>query len=112
MSALAAEAQRLLDDAQLENSEVPTYPTEADTLAAAQVVATLALVEQVRIANIAAIANVDPFVELDEAGNGITSALLVRLNGDDWAPAEHRLRPEIAIALGITQEEPTHDHHI
>lgn len=58
MSALVKEARSLLRDAQPEAStdEQPTYYSDSDAIAAAQVIATLELAEQQRLANIIALA--------------------------------------------------------
>ena len=57
MTGHVSEALRLLEDAQLETSAdgEPTYCNDADTIAAAQVLATLELAEQQRLANLIAV---------------------------------------------------------
>lgn len=61
MSALVKEARSLLRDAQPEAStdEQPTYYSDSDAIAAAQVIATLELAEQQRLANIIALAGLE-----------------------------------------------------
>lgn len=92
----AVEARRLLREAQLESSEIPTYPSDSDTIAAAQVEATLAVVEQQRIANLL---TMRAYAIAMPDGRDIDDALTVdTLDGA-------RLNPEIAEALGVGHGE-------
>lgn len=74
-------------------SEAPNQQHQGNLLAAAQVHATLAIVEQTRIANI---------IALDESWRGETGDALMRTLRDEQGHyIGNELNPEIAAALGI-----------
>lgn len=74
--------------------------TTAEVLAAAQVEATLAVAEQLRIASITAIAERHPFVEINANSDMVTDAFVETIVDPDGFKTE-RLRPEVAEALGL-----------
>ena len=98
----AAEAQKVL--AML---SVWGYPSEM--LARAQVNATLAIVEQLRISNLIALANAshmsESFDDTEEAQRQAAYKLIAyrKLDPDDELPV---IAPDIAAALGIDGYEP------
>ena len=75
---------------------------KADILAEAQVHATLALVEQQRIANVIALANSANPILSEQVATDAATALAGRQYGG-W----FELKPDIAAALGIKQEGET-----
>ena len=100
----AAEAVRLI-----ELSSVQHFADESRTVsAAAQVHATLALVEQQRIANLIALANAhhmgENYDDTVEASREAAYALIhyVQRDPDDEFP---RIHPDIAAALGIGDDD-------
>lgn len=84
-------------------AEIPDGATEAGTMAwcaEAQVHATLALVEQQRIANLIALAAPQPGI-----GTGGEVSLPSWMPATDGKIAYMRLRPEIADALGMEESK-------
>ena len=97
-----------------EAQKVPAMPTSvwgspSEMLAVAQVHATLAIVEQLRIGNLIALANAyhmgESFDDTEEARREAAYKLIAycRLDPDDELPV---IAPDIAAALGIDGYEP------
>ena len=84
-------------------AEIPEGATEAGTMAwcaEAQVHATLAVAEQLRIANLIALATPQPGI-----GTGGEVSLPSWIPATDGKIAYMRLRPEIADALGMEESK-------
>ena len=99
----AAEAQEVL--------AMPTsvWGSPSDVLAGAQVHATLAIAEQLRIGNLIALANAshmsESFDDTEEAQRQAAYKLIAyrKLDPDDELPV---IAPDIAAALGIDHDDP------
>lgn len=102
MSARIAEARRLLRDVQSEYSTdaKPEYTSDADSLAAAQVEATLAVAEQLRLGNLIALHANDAFLPVTSSRD-IGDELTEYVEGEQGLRTS-RLRPKIAALLGIS----------
>ena len=99
----AAEAQRFLA------KSTSAWGSPSDVLAGAQVHATLAIVEQLRIGNLIALANAshmgESFDDTEEARREAAYKLIAycRVDPDDEFPV---IAPDIAAALGIDHDDP------
>ena len=101
----AAEASRLLANAdRMVSNDWPleTGEFKTDILAAAQVHATLALVEQQRVANLIALAGSrNPILREQVAEDAAEALATFHEHADLALGGWHEVRPDIAAALGI-----------
>ena len=96
----AAEAQKVL-------AMPSVWGSPSAVLAAAQVNATLAIVEQLRIGNLIALANGDSEAGTDQARSDARVALVEwHAHEDPEMGGWPEIRPDIAAALGIDGYEP------
>ena len=78
-----------------------------EVLAGAQVNATLAIVEQLRISNLIALANGDSEAGTDQARSDARAALVEwHAHEDPEMGGWPEIRPDIAAALGIDHDDP------